>query len=74
VTYWEGEPFTTRDKKVDVSKAVRDLKHSPKVPLVDGLALTLEWMEKYYTPVLDATLGEGVVHTPERTKYVQKVE
>jgi len=73
VAYAEGEPFTTRDKKVDVSKAVRDLKHSPKVPLVEGLALTLEWMKKYYTSGLEATPAEGVVHTPERTKYVQKV-
>jgi dTDP-glucose 4,6-dehydratase len=73
VTYGEGEPFTTRDKKVDVSKAVRDLKHSPKVPLVDGLARTLEWMKKYYTPGPAAALAEAVVHTSERTKYVQKV-
>jgi dTDP-glucose 4,6-dehydratase len=67
VTYSEGEPFTTRDKKVDVSKAVRDLKHSPKVSLVDGLALTLEWMKKYYKPGVEAASIERVVHAPERT-------
>ena len=30
VTYSEGEPFTTMHKKVDGSKAVRDLGHVPK--------------------------------------------
>ena len=73
MTYEEVEPFTTRDKKVDVSKAVRDLKHSPKVPLAEGLALTLEWMKKYYRPRLEAAPAEGVVRTPERRKYSPKV-
>lgn len=73
VTYEEGEPFTTRDKKVDISKAVRDLQHSPKVSLAEGLALTLEWMEKYYAPRLEAALAEAGVYTPERTKYLHKV-
>jgi dTDP-glucose 4,6-dehydratase len=48
VTYKEGEPFTTKDKVVDVSKAIRDLNHSPKVSLEDGLVKTLKWMEKVY--------------------------
>lgn len=50
VTYKEMEPFTTRDKKVEVTKAARDLRHSPKVRLAEGLALALEWMKKYYAP------------------------
>jgi dTDP-glucose 4,6-dehydratase len=48
VTYREGEPFTTRDKRVDVSKAMRDLKHCPKISLAEGLERTLEWMKVYY--------------------------
>ncbi len=48
VTYREGEPFTTKDKVVDVSKAIRDLKHSPKVSLEEGIAATLKWMKQVY--------------------------
>jgi len=48
VTYRDAEPFTTRDKRIDVSKAMRDLGHSPRVLLSEGLARTLEWMKKYY--------------------------
>lgn len=48
VTYKEGEPFTTKDKIVDVSKAIRDLKHAPKVGLEEGITRTLEWMKKVY--------------------------
>jgi dTDP-glucose 4,6-dehydratase len=50
VTYQRLEPFTTRDKKVDVTKAERDLGHCPRVPLAEGLAWTLEWMRKHYAP------------------------
>jgi dTDP-glucose 4,6-dehydratase len=67
VTYKEREPFTTRDKKVEVAKAVRELKHSPKVLLAEGLARTLEWMKKYYAPGLEAALAGGAVHTPEES-------
>jgi len=48
VTYKEAEPFTTKDKIVDVTKAVRDLKHAPKVGLEEGIARTLEWMKRVY--------------------------
>jgi dTDP-glucose 4,6-dehydratase len=48
VSYKEGEPFTTKDKMVDVSKAVRDLRHEPKVGLEEGIARTLDWMKKVY--------------------------
>ena len=51
VTYKEGEPFTTRDKVVDVAKSVRDLKHSPKVGLEEGIAATLKWMKQVYQRV-----------------------
>ena len=48
VTYKESEEFTTKDKKVDVSKAIRDLGHNPKVTLVEGIPLTIEWMKREY--------------------------
>jgi len=48
VTYKEGEPFTTKDKVVDVSKAIRDLNHSPGVGLEEGIAATLKWMKQVY--------------------------
>lgn len=48
VTYREAEPFTTKVKHMDFSKAVRDLKHDPKVPPEDGIKRTAEWMKWYY--------------------------
>ncbi|MCL0035148.1 NAD(P)-dependent oxidoreductase [Thermodesulfovibrionales bacterium] len=49
VTYKEGEQFTTKNKKVDVSKAIRDLAHSPKITIEKGIPLTIEWMKKEYS-------------------------
>jgi len=51
VAYKKSEAFTTKDKKVDVNKAVRDLKHNPKVTLEEGIPLTIEWMKKEYNIV-----------------------
>lgn len=48
VSYLEGEPFTTKDKRIDCSKAVRDLKHKPVVTLNDGIARTVKWMKSVY--------------------------
>jgi dTDP-glucose 4,6-dehydratase len=48
VTYEDSEAFTTRNKKIDMTKAVRELDHRPKVALAQGLHLTLEWMKQYY--------------------------
>jgi len=48
VIYKESENFTTKNKKVDVSKAIKDLKHSPKVTLDRGIPATIEWMKKEY--------------------------
>jgi len=33
---------------MDFSKAVRDLKHDPKVPIVEGIPKAIEWMKKEY--------------------------
>jgi len=48
VTYKEAEPFTTKVKHMDFTKAVRDLKHSPKVTPEEGIKRTVEWMRWHY--------------------------
>jgi len=48
VSYVDGEPFTTKNKKVDISKAVRDLDHRCSVSLEEGIPLTVDWMRKVY--------------------------
>lgn len=48
VTYKESEPHTTKIKTMDFSKAVRDLKHNPKVAPAEGIKRTVEWMRSYY--------------------------
>ena len=48
ITYENAEPFTTKVKKIDFSKAIRDLKHNPKVPLEEGIPRTIEWMKSVY--------------------------
>jgi dTDP-glucose 4,6-dehydratase len=48
VTYREAEPFTTRVKRMDFSRAIRDLKHDPKVAPDEGIARTVDWMRSYY--------------------------
>jgi dTDP-glucose 4,6-dehydratase len=44
----DPEPFTTKDKQVDVSKAMRDLDHCCEVSLYDGIARTVAWMREVY--------------------------
>jgi dTDP-glucose 4,6-dehydratase len=48
ITYKEAEPFTTKTKQVDFSKARRDLKHDPKIPIEEGIPRYIEWMKKVY--------------------------
>ena len=50
VTYKEWEPFTTRIKRVDSSKAIAHLGHNPKTPLEEGLRKTIEWSRAAYSP------------------------
>ena len=57
VTYVEGEPFTTRDKRVDVSKAVEHLGHAPEVTLQEGIPRTVDWMLQHYASSRPATVG-----------------
>ena len=48
VTYKEAEPFTTKVKKIDCSKVIRNLGHNPKIPPEEGIKRTVEWMKWYY--------------------------
>ena len=48
VEYLPAEPFTTRDKRVSMEKAIRDLEHAPKVTLADGVPKTVDWMRDVY--------------------------
>ncbi len=45
ITYKHSEPLTTHTKRVNVSKAIRDLKHQNTVSLREGIRLTLNWMK-----------------------------
>lgn len=49
VEYRAEEVLTTRDKKVDVSKALAHLGHSDTVSLREGVRRTVEWMRKTYS-------------------------
>ena len=48
VEYREPEILTTKAKRVDVSKAIRDLKHEDTYTLEQGIKLTTEWMRSVY--------------------------
>jgi len=49
VIYKPQEILTTRQKKVDCSKARRDLHHQSTTKLDEGIAQTLKWMRKVYS-------------------------
>ncbi|MBS7612404.1 NAD(P)-dependent oxidoreductase [Candidatus Bathyarchaeota archaeon] len=48
VIYKELEPFTTRIKKPDSSKAERDLGFKLTVPVEEGVRRTVEWFKELY--------------------------
>jgi dTDP-glucose 4,6-dehydratase len=48
VTYKEAEPFTTRIKTPDSTKAKRDLNFKLTVPVEEGIRRTVEWFKKTY--------------------------
>lgn len=51
VRYKESEILTTKSKRVDVSKAIRDLGHTNSYGLEEGMRLTADWMrDAYRTP------------------------
>jgi dTDP-glucose 4,6-dehydratase len=48
ITYKDAEPNTVKSKRVDTSKAVRELDHKLTVPLSEGVRQTIEWMRDFY--------------------------
>lgn len=46
VEYKESEILTTKEKVVDISKAIRDLNHEVTVTLEEGIEKTSEWMRR----------------------------
>ena len=48
IKYEAAEILTTKVKKVDISKSVRDLKHKASVSLEVGVKKTIDWMREYY--------------------------
>ncbi len=48
VTYKQAEPYTTKVKHMDFSKAECDLNHNPKISPEEGIERTVEWMKEYY--------------------------
>ena len=48
VEYRDNEVLTTKDKRVDVSKAIRDLNHITTVNLEEGIRATVDWMRETY--------------------------
>jgi dTDP-glucose 4,6-dehydratase len=48
VEYHDSEPFTTKQKLVDTSKAQRDLGMASTVSLDEGIERTVRWMRKVY--------------------------
>ena len=48
VSYKNSEVLTTKTKVVDISKSIRDLKHSNTVGLKEGIKITADWMKAVY--------------------------
>jgi len=48
VEYRESEVLTTKIKRVDISKAVRDLGHENSYGLEEGMRITADWMRSVY--------------------------
>jgi dTDP-glucose 4,6-dehydratase len=48
VTYKDSEPFTTKEKRLDNTKATRDLGFRITVSLDEGVQRTVDWMRKVY--------------------------
>ncbi len=48
VTYKQAEPFTTKIKTMDFSKAINDLRHNPTIAPREGIRKTVDWMKWFY--------------------------
>jgi len=51
VRYRDSEILTTKIKKVDTSKSVRDLDHKNSYSLEQGIRLTTDWMNSVYNVI-----------------------
>ena len=60
VEYRDSEVLTTKVKRVDVSKAVRDLGHRNTCSLEEGMRRTAEWMRTVYAGDDLRALGRAV--------------
>ena len=58
VEYRDSEMLTTREKRVDVSLAIRDLGHVNTVTLEEGIQRTVDWMRQVYSFDVDGRLRE----------------
>ena len=63
VEFKDAEILTTKSKKVDVSKSVRDLDHKNTFSLQQGLHLTAHWMRQVYGLNSPATLESSASHS-----------
>ena len=48
VEYGDVEQATTLEKKVDISKAIRDLGHQSSVALEEGIPRTICWQKEVF--------------------------
>jgi len=48
IKYLGGEKFTTKNKKIDITKAECDLNHRNLITLEKGIPKTIEWMKLIY--------------------------
>jgi len=48
ITLKDSEILTTKSKKVDVNKAVKDLDHKLTVSMDEGVKKTIDWMKNFY--------------------------
>ncbi len=50
VEHRDSEILTTKIKRVDISKAIRDLGHKNSYGLEEGMRITADWMRGVYNP------------------------
>ncbi len=48
ITFAPSEVLTTKSKKVDIDKAIKDLDHKMTISLDEGVKRTIDWMREYY--------------------------
>ena len=56
ITYKDQEPFTTRNKRVAIDRAVKDLDHRADITLEEGIPKTIAWMRDAYREDIQAAV------------------